>query len=57
MMINLIESLIQSIDLMKGVFQRAQWSTTEVTPRTKYAVVSDYLPAGSLRSIRLSNRS
>ncbi|MBQ10318.1 MAG: hypothetical protein CMJ45_02070 [Planctomyces sp.] len=55
MMINLIDSLIQSFVVAKGMIQRAPWRKIEGVPQTMRSGVPDYLPVGALRSIRFSN--
>jgi len=55
MMINLIESMIQSFEVVRGLVPRLLRRSGTGGPRLADATVSEYLPMGSLRSIRLSN--
>ena len=56
MMVNLINTLIQSFEMMMGLAQRAPWRPNKGVPRLVDDGIAEYLPPGSLRSIWLSNR-
>ncbi len=57
MMINLIDSLFLSFEIMKGLVKSPLKLSSRGGMILADRTVAEYLPQGSLRSIRLSNGS
>ncbi len=54
MMVNLIGSLFQSFEMVRGLVQRPLWRSSTSKPNIADQATAGYLPPGALRRIRLS---